>query len=90
MTQSKGRGTGTLNHLVGPGPVKEWVDLMLEEERLLARLQLVAAERSMHEVVLRMAGVPRDDLEMALKAAKNPDPSQTPSQPAEPLLRAMP
>jgi DNA-binding phage protein len=62
-----GHATGTLNHLVGPGPLKEYVDAVLEEEQLLDRLGRVIHDRSRHELVLRLAGVSREQLEQALR-----------------------
>jgi hypothetical protein len=67
----RGLSTGTLNHLVSPHPIKEWVDAVLEEERLLVRLKKISSERTSHELVLRMAGVSRQTLEAALVAATN-------------------
>lgn len=66
-----GHSTGTLNHLSGPGPLKEWVDVVVEEERLVERLRRLTAERASHEVVLLMAGVSRDAMNAALDDARS-------------------
>lgn len=69
-----GFATGTLNYLVGEDPVRQWVDALLEEERLLERLKKVTQDRATHELVLRAAGVPRSTLEAALEAAQSEKP----------------
>lgn len=65
-----GHATATLNHLVGPAPIKEWVDCILEEDELLVRLDRLAHDRTKHELALRIAGVTRAQLLAALAEAK--------------------
>jgi hypothetical protein len=63
-----GRSTATLNHLISPAPLKEWIEAKRETAQLLARLEKLSRDCAQHELVLRLAGVTDEELYTALAA----------------------
>lgn len=61
--------TATLNHLAGPGAVREWVALAQQEAQAIHRVRELAAGRAQLETHLALIGVPRGTLERALAEA---------------------
>lgn len=66
---ASGVRTATLNHLAGPGAVREWVELAQAEAQAIHRVRELAAARAQLESHLALVGTPRSTLDRALSEA---------------------
>lgn len=64
-----GSSSQTMNHLVSPAPLKEWVELVQAEHALVERLARSAQDRAKLELALMLAGVTREAMDRALADA---------------------